>query len=372
MNGNKCPVCGNSIMEYEKNCLQCGWIFAEDVCCRNVLFGTMQLEEYEERYRTFAGQYREQTTEFVTEAEISGEIEEIEETAQPWSANESEEIWDQLWSELFNWSGSRNQMQTEEMRNEKPSVNSEEDVSETAVYEQRNQQMHTPRNLRSVLGSSLRRHYLRTGERKSLVDEICDRIADGSFDDLYIGDYFDVTMTGGEKVRLVLAGFSEAENSHVDKDGNFINYYAVVVPENCFAKKESMDKSFMGLLGMGLAYNDGTNYESSYMYNEVLPGYAARLQHALNNRILRRKDANELQLMNLCHLYGEHEYLNYNGFPLFQLHPKMLESSLGYDGTKKCPYWLSDQVTEGYFLNNESVEVAEHKKLGVRPYFCIG
>lgn len=321
MNGNKCPVCGNSIMEYEKNCPQCGWIFAEDVCCRNVLFGTMQLEEYEERYRAFVEEYRKPTTEFVPEAESSGEI---------------------------------------------------EDVSETAVYEQRNQQMHTPRNLRSVLGSSLRRHYLRTGERKSLVDEICDRIAAGSFENLYIGDYFDVTMTGGEKVRLVLAGFSKAENSHVDKDGNFVNYYAVVVPENCFEKKESMDKSFMGLLGMGLAYNDGTNYESSYMYNEVLPGYAAKLQHVLNNRILRRTDANELQLMNLCHLYGEHEYLDYNGFPLFHLHPQMLEASLGYDGTKKCPYWLSDQVTEGYFLNNESAEVAEHKKLGVRPYFCIG
>ena len=238
------------------------------------------------------------------------------------------------------------------------------------IYQWLNWQRRRPRNLKTVLGPALQIHNQKTGSRKKLIDEICDRIANGSFDNLYVGDYFDVTMPGGEKVRLVLAGFSSAERTHMDATGKFVDYYAVVVPYNCLEKKAPMSKSFLGLIQLG--YTEETDYESSYMYNEVLPGYAKSFQRVLNNHILHRKGAKELQLLNLCHLYGNDTQPRYYGFPLFALHPDMIEADQGFSGDKNCPYWLSDQVSEGYFLNSESREVAEHKKLGVRPYFCIG
>ena len=62
------------------------------------------------------------------------------------------------------------------------------------------------------------------------VDEICQRISTGTFEDLYIGDYFDISITtslgGTETVRCVLAGFDIMWNNG---DTAFTKHHAVIL-----------------------------------------------------------------------------------------------------------------------------------------------
>lgn len=397
----KCPICQNTVLEHEKICPQCSWDFAEDASIYSVLFGRVQIEEYQRTYRAFRTGYHNQNWRPLPDDEWAEALtQSVMQMADPEKRREfcehAERDFLGPWrEELIREYGIDPEAEIgtydyldEEDENEcdvcqEHTDSYEDDPFDTEVYSPNpnmpiyqwlNWQVRRPRNLKTVLGPALQIHNQKTGSRKKLIDEICDRIANGTFDNLYIGDYFDVTMPGGEKVRLILAGFDKAEKTHMDAKGNFVEYYAVVVPENCFEKKASMDKSFMGLIGMG--YNDVYDYEGSYMYNEVLPGYADKLQRVLNNHILHRTDSKELNLLNHSHLFGDAPYIRchprYHGLPLFALHQDMVEAFQGYHGDKTCPYWLSDQMEAGYFRNNEGEMVAEYKKLGVRPYFCIG
>lgn len=78
------------------------------------------------------------------------------------------------------------------------------------------------------------------------IDQIAAKIANGTFEDLYIGDYFDITITTSytenENVRCVLAGFDTYLNT-----GNieFTRHHAVIVPKNCFNKETAMNPGFV-------------------------------------------------------------------------------------------------------------------------------
>lgn len=74
------------------------------------------------------------------------------------------------------------------------------------------------------------------------VDEICQRISAGTFKDLYVGDYFDISITtdlgGAETVRCILAGFDVFWNNG---DTAFTKHHAVIVPKDCFKTKSVMN-----------------------------------------------------------------------------------------------------------------------------------
>lgn len=113
------------------------------------------------------------------------------------------------------------------------------------------------------------------------VDEICKRISDGTFKDLYIGDYFDKSITtslgGTETVRLVLAGFDVMWNNG---DTALTKHHAVVVPKDCFKTKAKMNETSVTTGG----------YAGSDMHTKVLPVYAAALQNVLNNHIITHRE----------------------------------------------------------------------------------
>lgn len=113
------------------------------------------------------------------------------------------------------------------------------------------------------------------------VDEICKRISDGTFKDLYIGDYFDKSITtslgGTETVRLVLAGFDVMWNNG---DTALTKHHAVVVPKDCFKTKAKMNETNVTTGG----------YAGSDMHTKVLPVYAAALQNVLNNHIITHRE----------------------------------------------------------------------------------
>ena len=76
------------------------------------------------------------------------------------------------------------------------------------------------------------------------VDEICRRIANGTFEDLFIGDYFDITIstsfTSSEKVRCILAHF---DYYWMTGDTATTRHHVVIVPKNCFAATAKMNET---------------------------------------------------------------------------------------------------------------------------------
>lgn len=235
------------------------------------------------------------------------------------------------------------------------------------------------------------------------IDEICDRIKPGAFEDLYVGDYFDVSITtefgGTETVRLILAGFDIFWNNG---DIAFNKHHAVIIPKDCFKTVAKMNDTSVTTGG----------YAGSKMHTTVLPVYAAALQIALNNHIISHREmlttevsttgnSNAgaghtgyasawewkdclLKLMGEIQLYGStvlsssfYDTGNANiQFPLFRLAPHLKVAGLGHNGRRHWE-WLSAVVSASAFafcsFNGFSSSCAAVVgNGGVRPYSCIG
>lgn len=234
------------------------------------------------------------------------------------------------------------------------------------------------------------------------VDEICERISDGTFRDLYIGDYFDKSITtslgGTETVRLVLAGFD------VLIGNGSLKHHAVVIPKNAFNKRASMNDVNTASGG----------YANSKLHTETLMIYTEALQSVLNNRIIAheeilskeisradtdisnvgeghigRSSSNvsklcELMLMSEIQVYGctvcSSSFRDIGTaniqFPLFRLAPELKVVNLGNNEKVRTGYWLSAVAHEGAFAccddNGFSTFHNAGGSNGVRPYFCIG
>ena len=234
------------------------------------------------------------------------------------------------------------------------------------------------------------------------VDEICQRISAGTFKDLYVGDYFDISITtdlgGAETVRCILAGFDVFWNNG---DTAFTKHHAVIVPKDCFKTKSVMNDTNVTTGG----------YVGSKMYKTVLPVYAAALQTALNNHILSHREllttavsttgnSNAgagitgyasnwewkdclVKLMSEIQVYGSTVLSSsfYDTgcdniqFPLFRLAPNLKVAGLGHNGSRWW-YWLSAVVSAAAFAHctdgGSSRRGGAAGGGGVRPYFCIG
>ena len=233
------------------------------------------------------------------------------------------------------------------------------------------------------------------------VDEICQRISAGTFEDLYIGDYFDISITtslgGTETVRCVLAGFDIMWNNG---DTAFTKHHAVIVPKDCFKTTAKMNDT-----------NETTGgYAGSKMHTETLPVYAEALQTALNNHIISHRELLStavsttgnsnagagftgyasgwawkdclLRLMSEIQVYGStvlsssfYDTGNANiQFPLFRLAPNLKVAGLGHNGSRMW-YYLSAVVSAAAFANcnnnGGSYSNSAAGDGGVRPYFCI-
>ena len=234
------------------------------------------------------------------------------------------------------------------------------------------------------------------------VDEICQRISAGTFEDLYVGDYFDVSITtdlgGTETVRCILAGFDIFWNNG---DTAFTKHHAVIVPKDCFKTTAKMNDSNVTTGG----------YAGSKMHTTVLPIYAAALQIALNNHILSHRELlttavsttgnsnagagqtgyasnwewkdvllrlmSEVQLIG-CTVMSSSFYDVGNAniqFPLFRLAPNLKVAGLGHNGSRYWE-WLSGVVSAAAFAYCRGYGVSHFFYAagdgGVRPYFCIG
>lgn len=235
------------------------------------------------------------------------------------------------------------------------------------------------------------------------IDDICAMIADGSFSDIYIGDYFTlsgdianvpcfVEQTGDDGTKSLvestqtvtyntkfrIAGFDTYLNTG---DAAFTQHHAVIVPD--------------GVIGNNRM--NGTNtttggYVGSFMFASVLPVYNTHFSAKLNNHLLSHREilsnsvtGNQasgwawadvkINLMSEPEVYGSNLWgnkydagVNYRQFPLFRIASKYI--------CNRNWYWLNTIAGGNDFTamtsNGNATRNGAGVALAVCPCFCIG
>ena len=234
------------------------------------------------------------------------------------------------------------------------------------------------------------------------VDQICAMISNGTFSDIFIGDYFDVSINtelgGAETVRCVIA---DLDTFLQNGDTGVTKHHAVIVPKDCFKTLAKMNDTNVTTGG----------YTGSKMYTDNLPVYASALQTALNNHIISHRslltnavsttgNSNAgagftgyasnwswydvtLSLMSEIQLYGSTVLSSSfydtgernTQFNLFRHNPAMKIAGKGHGGSRYW-YWLSAVVSASAFALCGSYgfsNIGDASAEGcVRPYFLIG
>lgn len=211
----------------------------------------------------------------------------------------------------------------------------------------------------------------------------------GTFDDLYIGDYWTI---GGVNYRI--AAFDYYLNSG---DTNCTTHHVVIVPDTCLYNAQMHNTSSGGYEG-GAANTTTGGYVGSNMYKSNLEQAKTTIKSAFSGHVLKHRIyltnavANgrasggawcdsEVDLMCEQMVYGSGIFspvsdgsnvpTNYrvekSQLPLFQHEPSRI--------CNRATWWLRDVITASYFAyvgdsGSADYSDASHS-IGVRPAFCI-
>lgn len=211
----------------------------------------------------------------------------------------------------------------------------------------------------------------------------------GTFDDLYIGDYWTI---GGVNYRI--AAFDYYLNSG---DTNCTTHHVVIVPDTCLYNAQ-MHNTSSGSYEGGAANTTAGGYVGSDMYKSNLEQAKTTIKSAFSGHVLKHRIyltnavANgrasggawcdsEVDLMCEQMVYGSGIFspvsdgsnvpANYrvekSQLPLFQHEPSRI--------CNRATWWLRDVITASYFAvvsNGGGADYAAASfSLGVRPAFCI-
>lgn len=211
----------------------------------------------------------------------------------------------------------------------------------------------------------------------------------GTFDDLYIGDYWTI---GGVNYRI--AAFDYYLNSG---DTNCTTHHVVIVPDTCLYNAQMHNTSSGGYEG-GAANTTTGGYVGSDMYKSNLEQAKTTIKSAFSGHVLKHRIyltnavANgrasggawcdsEVDLMCEQMVYGSGIFspvsdgsnvpANYrvekSQLPLFQHEPSRI--------CNRNNWWLRDVITASFFASVDSRGNADcnnaSNSLGVRPAFCI-
>lgn len=211
----------------------------------------------------------------------------------------------------------------------------------------------------------------------------------GTFDDLYIGDYWTI---GGINYRI--AAFDYYLNSG---DTNCTTHHVVIVPDTCLYNAQMHNTSSGGYEG-GAANTTTGGYVGSDMYKSNLEQAKTTIKSAFSGHVLKHRIyltnavANgrasggawcdsEVDLMCEQMVYGSGIFspvsdgsnvpANYrvekSQLPLFQHEPSRI--------CNRATWWLRDVITASGFAvvsgNGDADSNAASYSLGVRPAFCI-
>lgn len=211
----------------------------------------------------------------------------------------------------------------------------------------------------------------------------------GTFDDLYIGDYWTI---GGVNYRI--AAFDYYLNSG---DTNCTTHHVVIVPDTCLYNAQMHNTSSGGYEG-GAANTTTGGYVGSDMYKSNLEQAKTTIKSAFSGHVLKHRIyltnavANgrasggawcdsEVDLMCEQMVYGSGIFspvsdgsnvpANYrvekSQLPLFQHEPSRI--------CNRATWWLRDVITASYFAHVGGYGDASYSDAsdsrGVRPAFCI-
>lgn len=211
----------------------------------------------------------------------------------------------------------------------------------------------------------------------------------GTFDDLYIGDYWTI---GGVNYRI--AAFDYYLNSG---DTNCTTHHVVIVPDTCLYNAQMHNTSSGGYEG-GAANTTTGGYVGSDMYKSNLEQAKTTIKSAFSGHVLKHRIyltnavANgrasggawcdsEVDLMCEQMVYGSGIFspvsdgsnvpANYrvekSQLPLFQHEPSRI--------CNRATWWLRDVITASYFAIVSYNGIAYYSyasySFGVRPAFCI-
>ena len=235
------------------------------------------------------------------------------------------------------------------------------------------------------------------------IDDICAMISDGSFSDIYIGDYFTLsgdianvpcfveqtsddgtkslvesTQTVAYNTKFRIAGLDTYLNTG---DTAFAQHHAVIVPDkNIGTNRMNSTNTAVG------------GYVNSFMFASVLPVYNTHFDVKLNNHLLTHREilsssatnstANnwewhdiKINLMSEPEVYGSNLWgnnydagVNYRQFPLFRIASKYI--------CDRNWCWLKAVAGGNEFVamtsNGNATRNGAGVALAVRPCFCIG
>jgi hypothetical protein len=211
----------------------------------------------------------------------------------------------------------------------------------------------------------------------------------GTFDDLYIGDYWTI---GGVNYRI--AAFDYYLNSG---DTNCTTHHVVIVPDTCLYNAQ-MHNTSSGGWESGAANTTAGGYVGSDMYKSNLEQAKTTIKSAFSGHVLKHRIyltnavANgrasggawcdsEVDLMCEQMVYGSGIFspvsdgsnvpTNYrvekSQLPLFQHEPSRI--------CNRATWWLRDVITASRFAHVTAAGFATYDvasgSLGVRPAFCI-
>jgi hypothetical protein len=211
----------------------------------------------------------------------------------------------------------------------------------------------------------------------------------GTFDDLYIGDYW--TIDG---VNYRIAAFDYYLNSG---DTNCTTHHVVIVPDTCLYNAQ-MHNTSSGSWESGAANTTAGGYVGSDMYKSNLEQAKTTIKSAFSGHVLKHRIyltnavANgrasggawcdsEVDLMCEQMVYGSGIFspvsdgsnvpANYrvekSQLPLFQHEPSRI--------CNRATWWLRDVITASHFAyvnyNGLANSTDASYSLGVRPAFCI-
>lgn len=230
------------------------------------------------------------------------------------------------------------------------------------------------------------------------IDDICAMISDGSFSDIYIGDYFTLsgtienvpcfveqtddegTTTLVESTQTVtyntnfrIAGLDTYLNTG---DTAFTAHHAVIVPDG-----------IIGSNRMNSIKTTTGGYAGSFMHISVLPVYDTHFSEKLNNHLIEHRDLLSIstttfswysiktRLLSEPEVYGTRVFgtnydvgTAYRKFPLFELAPKYI--------CNRNTYWLRAATSSTFFANVGTSGLANNggasDVYAVRPRFVIG
>ena len=215
-----------------------------------------------------------------------------------------------------------------------------------------------------------------------VTDEQYAAIQAGTFDDLYIGDYW---IIGG--VTWLIAGFDYYYNTG---DKPFIKHHVVIVPLTPLYNHAMNDTNT----------TDGA-YVGSLMYTEGLEQAKTQIQqafgaeHVLSHRIYLNNATTSgrpssggwydsiADLMNENMVYGCMIFANANTSSAFSANYRVEKAQLPlfammpqYTFARSANFWIRDVVSASYFAIANLTGTASHGAAsdvhGVRPAFCIG